>query len=542
MMTRRWLVVIGSLAVVIAAIGPVWTADDRGLEQVAQAVEKAAEAAGARAQEAAAKAIAAAEGQEGQFETEGGDVINRNGDVTIAADKTVKGDVVAVNGTAHIRGKVNGNVVAVKGSIHVYDGAEVKGDAVALGGQLVRDPQAKVGGSKLQLSAKWAEMMTGKALKPEGELKVGEGEAGGALQVATEDQIVRFGGPVVVKEDEEVKGDVVALGGPVEIKGHVKGDTVSIGGPIDVSGKVDGDAVAVGGPMHLQSSAEIKGDAVTVGGPLRKEPGATIHGTTSSTNVFPGLVGSQMRPTWMLGTLGRIGVWVLTTLTALVIAVLVVVLFPRQTEVVATQIAAEPGRVFGYGVVGWLLMLPALILTAVTCVLLPLFLLLVAAMAILGAVGVKLALGRQLAQSMRWQASSLLALAVIGTLALRVADLASLLPLGGVVAVVITMGVLVFGLGGALMTRLGTDPTGTWVSHRMSGSVPTVVNPMPGPAWVPSPAPAAPMPVTVEVEPLTPEVQEALDEVARADAGPPAPPTDGAAVPEGPPPTGPSTG
>jgi hypothetical protein len=59
--------------------------------------------------------------------------------------------------------------------------------------------------------------------------------------------VFRMGKDVRVEEDEEVDGDVVALGGSVEIRGTVTGNAVAIGGDVDVfsTGIVGGDAVSV---------------------------------------------------------------------------------------------------------------------------------------------------------------------------------------------------------------------------------------------------------------------------------------------------------
>jgi len=70
---------------------------------------------------------------------------------------------------------------------------------------------------------------------------------------------VRFGGDVEVAADESF-GDVVAIGGNLQIAGDVK------------------DAVAVGGDVHVTSSGEVRGDAVSVGGRLVIDPGGQVAG------------------------------------------------------------------------------------------------------------------------------------------------------------------------------------------------------------------------------------------------------------------------
>ncbi len=62
------------------------------------------------------------------------------------ADETIEGDVVALGGSADVRGVVHGDVVAIGGSVELGPGAEVSRDVVAVGGTISRDPSARVGG------------------------------------------------------------------------------------------------------------------------------------------------------------------------------------------------------------------------------------------------------------------------------------------------------------------------------------------------------------------------------------------------------------
>ena len=64
------------------------------------------------------------------------------------------------------------------------------------------------------------------------------------------------------------------------------GDVVSIGGSVDVFGQVSGSVVSVGGGVNLHPSAIVEGDAVVVGGSVNSEPGAVVHGQNVS--VGPG--------------------------------------------------------------------------------------------------------------------------------------------------------------------------------------------------------------------------------------------------------------
>ncbi|MFQ5811227.1 MAG: hypothetical protein ACE5JM_16540, partial [Armatimonadota bacterium] len=305
-----------------------------------------------------ALAEAEAEAQKGQQETEQGDVMNLDGDVNIDADETVKGDVVAVGGAAHVRGTVNGNVVAIDGDIHLYDGANVKGDVIAVGGTVNRESGAEVGGSKVQISAAWAERLAKMAHV--------EPAPGGLDVIGSDGEMVEFGKSVHIEPGEEVKGDLVVFGGSADVEGKVQGDVVVLGGPLDVEGYVRGNAVSIGGSVHLHSGARVRGDAVSIGGRVRKDAGVELGGDRVGLGQPFGLMPGGKHIASAL--LQRVAMWFVWGLGLLVVTLLVVLVLPRQTDVIATSIAEAPGRAAVYGLVGWLLVLPVLVILGVLVV------------------------------------------------------------------------------------------------------------------------------------------------------------------------------
>lgn len=68
----------------------------------------------------------------------------------VAAGQEVQ-EVLILNNTAEIRGKVLGNVVVLGGAIHLKAGAYVGGDVVCLGGKIYLDPSAVVVGTKVEV-------------------------------------------------------------------------------------------------------------------------------------------------------------------------------------------------------------------------------------------------------------------------------------------------------------------------------------------------------------------------------------------------------
>ncbi|MBM3475201.1 MAG: polymer-forming cytoskeletal protein [Armatimonadetes bacterium] len=461
--------------------------------------------------------------------------------------KTVEGDVMVEHRDVYVAGKVKGSLTVTGGEVRLCSGSEVTGDLAVYGGKLQRDEGAKVGGSVTVLPAseapapKPAEPPTserrivvvtrprdGGALAgsseppPAAAVRPGAGGLEGApsrtpLAIAVRaGDVVRCGGPIKIGADEVVEGDVSAFGGPVDIEGEVHGDVAAFGGPVTVSGKVTGDVVVTGGPLDLKDGARIDGDAVAIGGPLHRGANVTIGGNTSSLGgpVFKLPLGalsaftprvSAHRHTWVDGLLGGMAAviaWVVSMLMLMLLGGLVTLIVPRATNTVANKIEEEPMRAAIFGVVGWLLLLPVLFVLAVlivTSILIPFVLLAFVLLLLVGCVGACLYGGRRLACLLNWRITSLALFTVIGLGALHVAGLVSLLPYGGVLFGLLIAALLVMGLGGALMTRFGTDPTGTWLGRRFNHI-------HPAPAATPTP-PAGDAPT-----PKAPEDEHDLDE------------------------------
>lgn len=87
-----------------------------------------------------------------------------------------------------------------------------------------------------------------------------------SYRVYTRD-IVRFFGDVHVAENEEIDGDVVAIGGSIKLKGRIDGDAVAVFGSVLMApfSAVEGDAVSVAGRVRMAEGAEVYGDIVDAG-------------------------------------------------------------------------------------------------------------------------------------------------------------------------------------------------------------------------------------------------------------------------------------
>ncbi len=121
---------------------------------------------------------------------------------------------------------------------------------------------------------------------------IGEGET-------VQEDLVIFGGSLIVKEGATVDGDVSVFGGTAKLAGDITGDVAIFGGVVDLTGTVDGDMVVFGGSLHAGSSADIDGDCVLVGGTVSGDGRGAVNcvevGEFPSV-VFPALVNPPSPP------------------------------------------------------------------------------------------------------------------------------------------------------------------------------------------------------------------------------------------------------
>lgn len=63
-------------------------------------------------------------------------------------------DVIVINGSALIRGRVLGNILVIRGKVTIRNGAYVGGDIICLGGEITARPGAMILGSKVEIGGK----------------------------------------------------------------------------------------------------------------------------------------------------------------------------------------------------------------------------------------------------------------------------------------------------------------------------------------------------------------------------------------------------
>jgi uncharacterized membrane protein len=169
-----------------------------------------------------------------------------------------------------------------------------------------------------------------------------------------------FQGDLSVPQGQIVQGDVVCVGGSVELQ------------PGSV---VQGDAVAVGGSVSVAQGALVMGQAVSVLGKVEVERGGQVMGEHVQVGLGKILSGSRStrHHSW-LGGLGVFGLFPTIALFALtyLIGLVMLRMWPERVRNVGFAMFENPVRSFTVGFLCWLLLLPLTVLLAISIVGIPL--------------------------------------------------------------------------------------------------------------------------------------------------------------------------
>ncbi|MGQ9672602.1 MAG: hypothetical protein ACUVV5_05650 [Candidatus Aminicenantales bacterium] len=181
---------------------------------------------------------------------------------------------------------------------------------------------------------------------------------------------------ISVKEEvylakDEVQDNIIAFGGDIIIEGRVKENVVALGGTIVLSGEVGDTVLGIGSTITLRSTAVIRGDLVSLGGVLNKEPGCLIQGDTvyfkSSellSRIFRGGIFSfPFVPLLLIFKVMTMFVWLL-------LAIVVVALFPRQLAFASGQIRSSFWPTLGVGALTLVVFITLLVFSALLSILL----------------------------------------------------------------------------------------------------------------------------------------------------------------------------
>lgn len=281
-----------------------------------------------------------------------------------------------------------------------------------------------------------------------------------------EGQAVLPGENVVIGPGEEVRGDLALLGGNLELQqgGRVDGDVAMFGGNAVIDGEVDGHLVVLGGTVELGSHALIRQNLFTLGASVSRSPGATVQGET-----IEGLRGRTFRlpniETWptvrtwqwdeqpFFNVVGGFLRFILNLMALVVLGVLLVLLLPKQTGVVAQAVREAPWTSLAFGVLSFLVLLVLVPLLVIICIGIPVAVLVVlaaVAAGLFGWVAIGILLGRRLLAALHTAEPQPVVEVVVGVAALTL--LAEIPCLGWLVGLIAGA----IGLGAVVLTRFGT--------------------------------------------------------------------------------------
>ena len=184
-----------------------------------------------------------------------------------------------------------------------------------------------------------------------------------------EDDVRSAKGDITVSPGGNVRGDINAGLGKVEIQGPVGDDVHAAVGDVYVNAPVGGDVDVGHGNVKLGPKAEISGDLKYGDGKFAGDSNA-VEGDIEANGMTLDLDGSRGP-----NVLGFVG-WLFAALAFVACAVLAAVLAPRPLAAAARRAEETPGRAFVYGIVSLPVFFVLCVVLAVTIIGIPLILLL----------------------------------------------------------------------------------------------------------------------------------------------------------------------
>jgi hypothetical protein len=283
-------------------------------------------------------------------------------------------------------------------------------------------------------------------------------------RVYTSEGIFRMGRDIVVDEDEVVDGDVVALGGSIQVRGSVNGSAVAIGGDVEVfsTGAVEEDAVSIGGQVTKRGGAVVRGEKVSVGflrSPRIRLPFGPAH--------FPMFHPFGFTAWAFIGRVFKI-------LFFIFLGIVVLAILPKNVNKIKEKVKHDLVKSGLVGLAAQVLVIPIFILLMITIIGIPVALLvqplLIIAALILGYTGTCLFVGEKLQEHTSLKPETKIMVLVVGILAVELVPLVArtigifggpFSPLALIFSIIgwlIAYVVITVGFGAAILSRLGTRP------------------------------------------------------------------------------------
>src|SRR3990172_2372147 len=261
--------------------------------------------------------------------------------------------------------------------------------------------------------------------------------------------------------------NIVKIGGDVTIaEGNKVKNAVAVGGQITVNGTATGHVMAIGGSVVLTRTAVVEGNVVSVGGVIVMGKGARVHGNLKEINAsdISQSLASALNEDWEGWS------WVFAVLSLvlfigiMLLAILLVTLLPKPVCIVATAIRESSFRVFLWGLLVLISIVPLAVLLTISVmgiVLIPLEMALVVGSALVGFIAAAQLAGEKIFLFFRSEEQSIVSDVSLGLIILW---LVGWIPnIGWMIKVM----AVVLGLGGVFVSCLGARQK--WKKSHMHG-------------------------------------------------------------------------
>lgn len=254
-----------------------------------------------------------------------------------------------------------------------------------------------------------------------------------------------FGGSFTLNQHEVECGDLIILGGILDVQGQMQGDILAFGSNINIAGNMYGDINLYGGTVTLQRGSHLYGNINVFGGSEQTEVGARLGGAVYHRNEhlsfwLPGLGGGFVFPFW------SIVVWV-------VLGLALTSWLPEHLMFIRATVTSKTQRSLFLGLLS-LLLTPAVLVVLIALILpIPLAIVIVIGLIVawvLGMIAIGWLVGEHVMRAIAPQHNTRLAQVAVG---LTVLVLVGSLPYIGWV---VNAGAGLLGLGAVFLSRFGT--------------------------------------------------------------------------------------
>ncbi len=266
--------------------------------------------------------------------------------------------------------------------------------------------------------------------------------------------LVLFGGNVLIEENATLNGDLVVIGGNVQSYGRLNGDVVVVGGQIhlEASAVVAGDVITIGGQLQREEGARIEGELVNNAAPAIEIPGTEVPVPDAPSLPVPAVINVEFNP-----FLEFTRVFAGSLLMAM-LGVLATLFFHDRLDRVSQAVVTQPLIASSIG----LLAIVALVVLAVTLILLPFALLGLIPLAfawLFGVVAIGREIGERFARALRQEWAPIfttgLGTFVLTFLVSSIQAMNDLMPFLICITWIPPLLVALLAIGGVVMTRFG---------------------------------------------------------------------------------------